>query len=140
MVRAWMRSATSLTRLAPAPWCVKSGTPPIDPPFWCVVCDRIHRMNIRAQAIATIKIDEPHVRVIEYRFAPGAETGRHQHGYDYVVVPLLDGNLLIEMPDGTSHVTELHAHQPYTRRAGVDHNVINSNGFDFSFIEIELLR
>jgi quercetin dioxygenase-like cupin family protein len=98
------------------------------------------RMSVRAQAIATVKIDEPHVRVTEFRFAPGAETGRHRHGYDYVVVPLLDGNLLIESPDGTSHVTELHAHQPYTRRAGVDHNVINANGFDFTFIEIELLR
>jgi len=43
--------------------------------------------------------------VTEYRFAPGAETGRHRHGYDYVVLPLLDGNLLIERPDGTSHVT-----------------------------------
>ena len=97
-------------------------------------------MSVRAQAMATVKIDEPHVRVIEYRFAPGAETGRHRHGYDYVVVPLLDGNLLIEKPDGTSHVSELRAHQPYARRAGVDHNVINANGFDFSFIEIELLR
>jgi beta-alanine degradation protein BauB len=140
VVRAWWQSAASIAALAKAPWCVNYGTPPIDPPFWCVVCARIHRMNVRAQAIATVKIDEPHVRVTEYRFAPGAETGRHLHGYDYVVVPLFDGNLLIEQPDGTSHVTELHAHQPYARRAGVDHNVINSNDFDFSFIEIELLR
>lgn len=97
-------------------------------------------MGARAQAIATVKIDQPHVRVIEYSFQPGAETGWHRHGYDYVVVPLLDGQLLIERPDGSSHVTELHTHQPYERRAGVEHNVVNANAFEFAFLEIELLR
>jgi quercetin dioxygenase-like cupin family protein len=97
-------------------------------------------MSARAPAIATVKIDEPHVRVIEYSFRPGAETGWHRHGYDYVVVPLLDGQLLIERRDGTSHVAELQTHQPYARKAGVEHNVINANAFDFAFLEIELLR
>ena len=97
-------------------------------------------MGARAAATATIKIDEPHVRVTEYRFQPGAETGWHRHGYDYVVVPLLDGNLLLERPDGSSHVAELRPPQPYARAAGVEHNVINANAFDFSFLEIELLR
>jgi beta-alanine degradation protein BauB len=97
-------------------------------------------MGARAQATATTKIDQPHVRVIEYRFAPGAETGWHRHRYDYVVVPLLDGKLLLERPDGSSHVAELHTHQPYARSAGVEHNVINANAFEFAFLEIELLR
>jgi quercetin dioxygenase-like cupin family protein len=97
-------------------------------------------MSARPQAVATIKIDEPHVRVIEYRFAPGAQTGWHRHGHDYVVVPLLDGQLLLEQPDGTSRVAELHTHQPYARAAGVEHNVINANAFEFAFLEIELLR
>src|SRR5712672_2522763 len=44
-------------------------------------------MAARPQAVATIKIEEPHVRVTEFRFAPGAETGWHRHEYDYVVVP-----------------------------------------------------
>src|ERR1700688_3967835 len=97
-------------------------------------------MGARAPATATVKIDEPHVRVTEYRFLPGAETGWHRHGYDSGVVPLLDGNLLRERPDGTSHVAELRTPQPYARSAGVEHNVINANAFDFSFLEIELLR
>ena len=97
-------------------------------------------MESRAQAVATIRIDEPHVRVAEYRFAPGAETGWHTHGYDYVVVPLLDGELLLEQPDGTSRRAELRTHLPYSRLAGVEHNVVNANAFDFSFLEIELLR
>jgi hypothetical protein len=97
-------------------------------------------MGARAQAVATIRIDEPHVRVTEYRFAPGAETGWHRHGYDYVVVPLLDGELLLERPDGTSQLAELRTHLPYARLAGIEHNVVNANAFDFSFLEIELLR
>ena len=97
-------------------------------------------MSGRPKAVATIKIDEPHVRVTEFRFAPGAETGWHRHEYDYVVVPLLDGRLQLEEPGGTSRVAELHEHQPYARLAGVEHNVINANSFEFAFLEVEHLR
>jgi quercetin dioxygenase-like cupin family protein len=97
-------------------------------------------MAARPRAVATIKIDEPHVRVTEFRFAPGAETGWHRHEYDYVVVPLLDGKLQLEEPGGTSRVAELHVHQPYTRLAGVEHNVINANSFEYAFLEVEHLR
>jgi hypothetical protein len=48
--------------------------------------------------------------------------------------------LLLEQPDGTSRVAELRTHQPYVRDAGVEHNVINTNAFEFAFLEIELLR
>jgi hypothetical protein len=97
-------------------------------------------MGARAQAVGIIRIDQPQVRVTEYRFAPGAETGWHRHGHDYVVVPLLDGQLLLEQPDGTSQLAELRRHLPYARLAGVEHNVVNANAFEFSFLEIELLR
>jgi beta-alanine degradation protein BauB len=97
-------------------------------------------MTERPQAIAVVKIDEPHVRVTEYRFEPGAETGWHRHGADYVVVPLLDGNLLLEEPGGTSRVARLKAHEPYARQKGVEHNVVNANDFPFAFIEIEIMR
>ena len=96
--------------------------------------------NPRAAAIATLRIDEAQVRATEFRFAPGAETGWHRHEYDYVVVPLLDGKLLLEEPGGTSRIADLRAHIPYARRAGVEHNVVNANDFEFSFLEVELLR
>ena len=97
-------------------------------------------MAAREQAAAIVKIDRPHVRVTEYRFRPGAETGWHRHAHDYVVVPLLDGKLLLEEPGGTSRVADLTAHEPYARGAGVEHNVVNANAFEFAFLEIELLR
>src|SRR5579863_5747836 len=97
-------------------------------------------MAARAQVVATVKVSEPYVRVTEYRFAPGAETGWHRHPHVYVVVPLLDGELTLEQPDGSSRIAQLLTHQPYTRGAGVEHNVVNTNGYEFAFLEIELLR
>jgi hypothetical protein len=94
----------------------------------------------RERVVVTVRIEEPHVRVLEYRFAPGAETGWHRHGHDYVVVPLLDGKLLLEEPNGTSRMAELRKHLPYERRAGIEHNVINANEYEFAFLEIEILR
>ncbi len=43
------------------------------------------------QAEPVTHIDDDRFRVTEWRFAPGAETGWHVHGHDYVVVPLTDG-------------------------------------------------
>jgi mannose-6-phosphate isomerase-like protein (cupin superfamily) len=97
-------------------------------------------MTTHAKAVATTLIDEPHVRVSEHRFAPGAETGWHRHEHDYVVVPMLDGKLLLEEPGGQERIAELKQHRPYARRAGVEHNVINANNFEFAFLEVELLR
>lgn len=97
-------------------------------------------MAERPQAVPIVQIDEPHVRVTEWRFAPEAETGWHVHGHDYVVVPLLDGALLLEEPGGVARTVPMQAHAPYTRRAGVEHNVVNASGHDYAFLEIELLR
>jgi hypothetical protein len=76
-----------------------------------------------------IHIDEPHVRATEYRFEPGAETGWHRHMADYVVVPLLDGYLMLEEPGGGSRTASLKRHAPYARREGVEHNVVNANAY-----------
>ncbi len=45
-------------------------------------------MSSRPKAVPHVHISEPHVRVTEWRFAPGAETGWHRHEADYVVVPM----------------------------------------------------
>ena len=91
----------------------------------------------RVPARTTRQIDDERVRVTEWRFAPGAATGWHRHEFDYVVVPLTTGKLLLDEPDG-ERFAELKAGVSYTRRAGVEHDVINANDFDFVFIEIEM--
>ena len=90
-----------------------------------------------AQAKSTVFIDNDRVRVLEWRFAPGAEVGHHVHGLDYVVVPIMDGNLRAVNSEGES-VNELKVGQPYFRNAGVEHNVINANEGEFAFIEVEI--
>src|SRR5271154_1768938 len=69
-------------------------------------------MSSRPKAVPHVHISEPHVRVTEWRFAPGAETGWHRHEADYVVVPLADGDLLLEEPGGASRATTLKRHVP----------------------------
>jgi quercetin dioxygenase-like cupin family protein len=90
------------------------------------------------RGVATKQIDNDRVRVTEWRFAPGAATGWHRHEYDYVVVPLLSGRLRLVDPGGVESVAELTAGAPYFRPAGVEHDVINDNAFEFAFIEVEL--
>ena len=91
----------------------------------------------RPKAEGVLQLENERVIITEWRFAPGAETGWHKHGYDYVVVPGLKGKLLLETNDGEK-TSELEAGQSYYRSAGVEHNVVNANDYDFSFVEIEL--
>ena len=46
-------------------------------------------------AVPTVQLDTDRVKVTEWRFAPGAATGWHRHDYDYVVVPMTTGKLLL---------------------------------------------
>ena len=88
-------------------------------------------------AKANVMIDNQKTRVTEWSFEVGDETGQHVHEYDYVVVPLLDGELKIVNHDGKVSITELVEGISYFRSRGVNHNVINYNDFPFSFVEIE---
>ncbi len=92
----------------------------------------------RPQAMPTQQIDNDRVKVTEWRFPPGAETGWHRHAMDYVVVPIVDGPLLLEQPDGSTVTSQLIAGRSYTRPKGVEHNVINASSREIAFIEIEL--
>ncbi|MBI1848383.1 MAG: cupin domain-containing protein [Candidatus Rokubacteria bacterium] len=84
-----------------------------------------------------MQIDNTGVRVTEWRFAPGAATGPHRHEYPYVVVPMTTGRLRSVGRDGET-IAELVAGRAYYRDAGVEHDVVNANPFEFAFVEIEL--
>ena len=79
------------------------------------------------------------VKATEWAFAPGAETGWHTHGHDYVIVPLSDGRLLLEEPGGGTRKAELMLGIPYARKAGVEHNVINDGDGEMRFLEVEIV-
>ncbi|KAF1070001.1 MAG: Beta-alanine degradation protein BauB [Pseudomonas citronellolis] len=94
-------------------------------------------MAERPKAVPTVQIDNEQVLVTEWRFAPGAETGWHRHGMEYVVVPVTNGTLQLETPDG-ERLAPMVLGQSYTRQIGTEHNVINASDHEVAFIEIEL--
>lgn len=92
----------------------------------------------RARATAHLKFEDASMRITEWRFEPGAATGWHRHEYDYAVVPLLDGKLGLDEADGTRSEAVLERGVAYSRKRGVEHDVINVNDFEYAFLEIEL--
>ena len=94
----------------------------------------------RAVAEPVVHIDDDRFKVTEWRFAPGAETGWHIHGHDYVIVPLTDGTLGLEGPDGEKKQATLTQGVPYSRRVGVAHNVINDAEAPLAFLEVEVVE
>ena len=92
----------------------------------------------REKAKSTVQIDDKQVKVSRWDFSPGAETGWHTHEMHYIVVPLTEGILNAELPNGSTVENKLTVGASYARPAGVNHNIINVNNKPFSFIEIEL--
>ncbi len=89
------------------------------------------------QAVATVQIDNDQVRVTEWRFPPGTQTGWHRHELDYVVVPTVAGRMSYETADGDAS-RDLVVGETYAREAGSEHNVINRTDSEFAFVEVEL--
>jgi quercetin dioxygenase-like cupin family protein len=89
-------------------------------------------------AESKMMIDNKRTRVTRWSFKPGEETGQHIHEYDYVVVPMKDGELEIVNLDGSVSISKLIKGVSYFKEKGMNHNVINNNDFSYSFIEIEI--
>lgn len=93
---------------------------------------------MRPACTASVLVDDDRVRVTRFDFEPGAETGWHRHGHDYVIVALTDCPMLLEDPDGTSRSVLVPAGVAYRRSEGVEHNVVNGGQAVMSFVETEL--
>lgn len=92
----------------------------------------------RPACTATQMIDDARVRVTRFDFAPGAETGWHRHGFDYVITAVTDCHMLLEEPGGASRRVLVPAGTAYRRTEGVEHNVVNDGPMPMSFVEVEL--
>ncbi len=93
---------------------------------------------IRPACTATQMVDDARVRVTRFDFAPGAETGWHRHGFDYVIAAITDCHMLLEEPDGGARRVLVPAGTAYRRVEGVQHNVVNDGDAVMSFVEVEL--
>ena len=89
---------------------------------------------------ANVLIDNDKVKVTEWDFEVGDSTGHHIHEYNYIVVPMLDGELRMIDKDNNETISKLTKGGVYYREKGVEHNVLNNNNIPYSFIEIELIK
>lgn len=85
-----------------------------------------------------VHVDNEHVRVTEWRFAPGGATGWHRHDFDYVITPLTGGEVELVGPDHERTPFTMEPGKSYFREAGVEHDVINGPGGELRFVEVEL--
>lgn len=90
----------------------------------------------RRSAKPTIQIDNDQVRVTRWSFPPKGETGWHRHEFEYVVVPLTTGRLILETAEEETP-NQLIKGESYYRPRGAEHNVVNLGETDFEFVEIE---
>jgi beta-alanine degradation protein BauB len=88
-------------------------------------------------ARASVQVDTPEARVTEWRLPPGSAIGHHRHEYDYVVVPIVDGELTAVSATGTTR-SSIQTGQSYFRKAGVEHDVRNETTREIVFVEIEI--
>ena len=91
----------------------------------------------KERARQTELIDNERVKVSEWKFGPGAVLGHHRHEFDYVVVPMTDGQLLVKDSAGDSN-WEMETGIPSFGNIGEEHEVINRQDREAVFIEIEL--
>ena len=91
-------------------------------------------------AKAKVLINNDKVKVTEWNFEVADSTGHHIHEYNYIVIPMLDGELKIVDKDNNETISNLTKGGAYYREKGVEHNVLNNNNFPYSFIEIELIK
>ena len=93
---------------------------------------------MRSQAEATQLVENERIIVTRFTFEPGAETGWHVHGHDYVIVAVTDCRMLLELPGGETAEADVAAGEAYARPKGVSHNVINRGDARMCFVETEL--
>ena len=94
--------------------------------------------QIISPAISTKQLETNSVRVTKWDFPPLTETGWHVHEFDYIVVPIISGELTITDPNGSITSFKIKSGNSYNRKSGVEHNVQNLTDCETSFLEIEL--
>ena len=89
-------------------------------------------------AKSKVLIENNKTIVTEWSFDVGDSTGHHTHEHNYIVVPMLDGELKVIDHNNVEKISKLTKGGVYYREKGIKHNVFNNNSFPYSFIEVEL--
>ena len=94
-------------------------------------------MTEKREAVATQLVDNELTCVTRFDFEPGAETGWHRHGHNYVITAITDLHMRLEEPGGSEREVHVQAGEACFREEGVEHNVINASDQLMSFVEVE---
>ena len=87
------------------------------------------------EARVTVQLDDERLRVTRFDMAPGDRIAWHRHDLDYLVVPIVDGDLQVVAAGGISP-QRTRAGESYSREAGTEHELVNGPR-PYAFIEIE---
>ena len=99
------------------------------------------KLDKPGNVIPTVIIDNKRTRITKWHFKNHWDnTGWHRHQYDYIVTPLFDGKLEINIGSGENTNALMQNGIPYSQEVGAEHDVINGNVFECAFIEIEFLE
>jgi quercetin dioxygenase-like cupin family protein len=86
----------------------------------------------------TYLVDNERVQVADWRMAPDTRIGDHVHQYDYLVVGLMEGELVV-VAEGGDVAFPIDSGVVFFGNAGDAHDVLNRSDREVRFLEIYLL-
>ena len=97
-------------------------------------------MSFEKTATCELLSADDRTKVWRWSFESGQQTGMHVHEFDYIAIPISGGQFEATMADGSAMDVLQVAGEPYSRQAGVHHNVKFVGDGHAVFIEIEYLN
>ena len=91
-----------------------------------------------ALARHTLLLDDDRTRITQWVFAPGDQTGWHEHMCDYVTVQQSGGALLLQGADGSEKRVDYEEGRTMSWTAPIKHNAVNISDVEVRVLEIEL--
>ncbi len=99
--------------------------------------DRKNRNSNIDAAEFSVLYEDDKTRITSWRFAPGAETGWHYHGFDYVTIQKSGGRLKLENEAGEIKFIDYREDVTVAYSAPIRHKATNVSDEEVRVIEIE---
>ena len=90
-----------------------------------------------ALAQHSLLLEDDRTRITQWVFAPGDQTGWHNHTHDYVTVQQSGGALLLQAADGSEKRVEYEDGCTMSWTAPIEHNAVNISNLEVRVLEIE---
>jgi len=90
-----------------------------------------------ALAQHSLLLEDDRTRITQWVFAPGDQTGWHNHTHDYVTVQQSGGSLLLQAADGSEKRVEYEDGRTMSWTAPIEHNAVNISDLEVRVLEIE---